>query len=207
MILETIPVGSLQANSYIIGDEETGQALVVDPGDEGDRILEVVKANNLKVNEIICTHAHFDHVGAVGDLKKKTGAKIIMHKEDLETYSLAKDQGAFWGFQVEDLPQPDGFVEEGDDIKVGSLSFKVIHTPGHSRGGICLYGEGIVFTGDTIFKGSIGRTDFPGGSIEELKSSFRRIIALPDDTRVLSGHGPETTIGFEKKTNFFMSEI
>ena len=207
VILEMIPVGSLQANSYIIGDEETGQAVVVDPGDEGDRILEVVKANNLKVNEIICTHAHFDHVGAVGDLKKKTGAKIIMHKEDLETYSLAKDQGAFWGFQVEDLPQPDGFVEEGDDIKVGSLSFKVIHTPGHSRGGICLYGEGIVFTGDTIFKGSIGRTDFPGGSIEELKSSFRRIIALPDDTRVLSGHGPETTIGFEKKTNFFMSEI
>ena len=207
MLIETIPVGSLQANAYIVADEETKQAVVIDPGDEGDRILEVAKANNLKINEIICTHAHFDHVGAAGDIKKQTGAKIIMHKEDLETYSLAKDQGAFWGIQVDDLPQPDGFVEEGDDVKVGSLSFKVMHTPGHSKGGICLYGEGIIITGDTIFKGSIGRTDFPGGSIEELKGSFRRIIALPEDTRVFSGHGPETTIGFEKQTNFFMSEI
>ena len=207
MIIETIPVGPLQGNTYIVGDEETRQAVVIDPGDEGDRILEVVKSNNLKINEIICTHAHFDHVGAAGDIKKETGAKIIMHKEDLETYSLAKDQAAFWGFQVDDLPQPDGYVGEGDEIKVGNLSFKVMHTPGHSKGGICLYGKGIVFTGDTIFKGSIGRTDFPGGSIEELKSSFRRIIELPDDTRVLSGHGPETTIGYEKQTNFFMSEI
>ena len=207
MLIEMISVGQLQANTYIIGDEETGQAVVIDPGDEGDRILEVIKANNLQINEIICTHAHFDHVGAVGDIKKETGAKIIMHKQDLDTYSLAKDQGAFWGFQVDDLPQPDGFVDEGDEIKIGSLSFKVLHTPGHSKGGICLYGEGIVFTGDTIFKGSIGRTDFPGGSIEELKSSFRRIIELPDNTRVLSGHGPETTIGYEKKTNFFMSEL
>jgi len=207
MILEIIPVGQLQANAYIVADEETRQAVVIDPGDEGDRILEVANANNLKVNEIICTHAHFDHVGAVGDIKKETGAKIIMHKEDLETYLLAKDQGAIWGFQVDDLPQPDDFVAEGDEIKIGSLNFKVIHTPGHSKGGICLYGEGIVITGDTIFKGSIGRTDFPGGSIEELKVSFRRIIELPDDTRVFSGHGPETTIGYEKQTNFFMSEI
>ena len=207
MIIETIPVGPLQSNAYIVGDEETRQAVVIDPGDEGDRILEFVKANNLKINEIICTHAHFDHVGAAGDIKKETGAKIIMHKEDLETYSLAKDQAAFWGFQVDDLPQPDGYVGEGDELKVGNLSFKVMHTPGHSKGGICLYGEGIIITGDTIFKGSIGRTDFPGGSIEELKSSFRRIIELPDDTRVLSGHGPETTIGYEKQTNFFMNEI
>ena len=207
MILEIVSVGPLQANAYIIGDDKTRQAMVIDPGDEGDRILEVAKSNNLKINEIICTHAHFDHVGAAGDIKKETGARITMHREDLETYSLAKDQAAFWGFKVDDLPQPDGFVDEGDEIKVGGLSFKVMHTPGHSKGGICLYGEGIVITGDTIFKGSIGRTDFPGGSIEELKSSFRRIIGLPDNTRVLSGHGPETTIGYEKKTNFFMSEI
>ncbi len=202
-----IPVGPLQSNAYIIGDEETKQAVVIDPGDEGDRILEVAKANNLEIKEIICTHAHFDHVGAAADIKRETGATIIMHKEDLETYSLAKDQAAFWGYQVDDLPQPDGFVDEGDEIKIGSLSFMVMHTPGHSKGGICLYGEGVVITGDTIFKGSIGRTDFPGGSIEELKRSFRRIIELPDDTRVLSGHGPETTIGYEKQTNFFMSEI
>lgn len=207
MIFEIISVGPLQGNSYIIGDENTKDAIVIDPGDEGDRILEVVRVNNLKVKEIICTHAHFDHVGAAGDIKNGTDARIMMHKEDLDTYSLAKDQAAFWGFRVDDLPQPDGFLDEGDEVKVGSLSFKVMHTPGHSRGGICLYGEGMVITGDTIFKGSIGRTDFPGGSIDELRGSFRRIINLPDDTRIFPGHGPETAVGYEKKTNFFMSEL
>jgi glyoxylase-like metal-dependent hydrolase (beta-lactamase superfamily II) len=207
MIVKRLIVGPLEENTYIIGDEETKQAIVIDPGDEPDRIMSEVKANGLEVNAIICTHAHFDHIGAAGDVKKATGANIILHKEDLETYDLAKDQAAFWGYSVDDLPQPDSYIDEGDEVKVGNLSFKVMHTPGHSLGGICLYGEGIVVTGDTIFQGSVGRTDFPGGSIEKLKESFKRLLDLPENTHVLSGHGPETTIGNEKTGNFFVNEL
>ena len=207
MIIKRLVVGPLEENTYIIGDEATKQAIVIDPGDEPDRIMNEVKANGLEVIAIICTHAHFDHIGAAGDVKKATGANIILHKEDLETYDLAKDQAAFWGYSVDDLPQPDSYVDEGDEVKVGNLSFKVMHTPGHSRGGICLYGEGIVVTGDTIFQGSVGRTDFPGGSIEKLKESFKRLLDLPGNTQVLSGHGPETTIGNEKTGNFFVNEL
>jgi glyoxylase-like metal-dependent hydrolase (beta-lactamase superfamily II) len=207
MIIKRLVVGPLETNAYIVGDENTKQAIVVDPGDEPDRILDLIKDEGLKIKAIICTHAHFDHVGAIGDIKKETEAKILMHESDLETYKLAKEHAALWGFSVDDLPQPDGFIGEGDDVQVGDLKFKVLHTPGHSQGGICLYGEGIVITGDTIFQGSVGRTDFPGGSIEELKKSFKTLLELPEDTRVFSGHGPETTIGTEKKTNFFVNEL
>jgi len=207
MIIKRLVVGPLEENTYIIGDETTKQAIVIDPGDEPDRIMDVIKENGLEVNAIICTHAHFDHIGAAGDIKDKTGAKILIHQDDLETYGLARDQAAFWGYAVDDLPRPDSFLEEGDAIKAGNLSFTVMHTPGHSRGGICLYGEGIVITGDTIFQGSVGRTDFPGGSIEKLRESFKRLLELPENTQVLSGHGPETTIGREKTSNFFVHEL
>lgn len=207
MIIKRLVVGPLEENTYIIGDENTRQAIVIDPGDEPDRILDLVKNDGLEVNAIICTHAHFDHVGASSEIKDATGAKILMHKDDLESYSLAKDQAAFWGYSVDDLPQPDGFIDEGDEIKVGDLRFRVMHTPGHSLGGICLYGEGIAITGDTIFQGSVGRTDFPGGSIDKLKESFKRLLALPEETKILSGHGPETTVGIERKTNFFVGEL
>ncbi|GBD95285.1 MAG TPA: MBL fold metallo-hydrolase [Nitrospirae bacterium] len=207
MIIEKLVVGPLEENTYIIGDGETKQAIVVDPGDEPDRIMDLIKDNNLEVKVIICTHGHFDHIGAAGDIKKETGAKILMHKEDIQTYEAAKDQAAFWGYDLDDIPQPDGFIEEGDTIQAGNLSFKVLHTPGHSPGGICLYGEGIVVTGDTIFQGSVGRTDFPGGSIEELKKSFRRLIELPEETKIFPGHGPESTVGREKETNFFVNEL
>lgn len=207
MIIKRLIVGPLEENMYIIWNETTKEAIVVDPGDEPDRIIELIKDNGLKVDSIICTHGHFDHVGAVGDIKKATGAKVLMHKEDVETYKTAKDQAALWGCDVDDIPEPDGFLEEGDDVQVGDINFKVLHTPGHSPGGICLYGEGAVITGDTIFQGSVGRTDFPGGSIEELKESFKRLLELPEDTKVFSGHGPETTIGREREENFFVREL
>ncbi len=207
MIIKRFAVGPLETNAYIVGDESTGQAIVIDPGDEPDRILEVINSEGLKVIAIVCTHAHFDHIGSAGDIKEATGAKILLHNEDLETYELAKDQAALWGYSVEDLPQPDRYLSEGDELKIGNMNLRVMHTPGHSRGSICLYGEGILITGDTIFQGSVGRTDFPGGSMEHLKNSFRRLIELPDDTKVFSGHGPETTIGREKVGNFFMSEL
>lgn len=207
MIVKRLIVGPLEENTYIIGDEATREAIVVDPGDEPDRILDEIKSNDLKVNTVICTHAHFDHVGASGDIKKATGARILIHKEDLQVYDTAKDQAAVWGFDIDDIPQPDGFVDEGDEIQVGNLKFKVMHTPGHSPGALCLYGEGIVITGDTIFAGSVGRTDFPGGSTEKLRESFKRLLGLPDDTKVYAGHGPETTIGAEKKSNYFVNEF
>ncbi|MBI5739716.1 MAG: MBL fold metallo-hydrolase [Nitrospirae bacterium] len=207
MIIKKLVVGPLQENCYIVGDKKTKQAIVIDPGDESDRVLDEIKEHGLEVSAVVLTHAHFDHIGAAGDIKRATGAKILMHKDDVEAYALARDQAAFWGYSVDDLPQIDRFVDEGDAIEAGGLSFKVMHTPGHSQGAICLYGEGVVFSGDTIFEGSVGRTDFPGGSIEELRKSFRRLIDLPEDTKVFSGHGPDTTIGRERVENFFMNEI
>ncbi|MBC8413256.1 MAG: MBL fold metallo-hydrolase [Nitrospira sp.] len=207
MILKRVTVGQLDTNAYIIGDESKGTAIIVDPGDSADRIMEVVRQNDLRVESIIFTHAHFDHIGAAGDIKKETGADIYLHSDDLETYDLARDQAAFWGYEVKDLPKPDKHLDEGDEVRVGKLSFRVLHTPGHSRGGICLLGEGVLITGDTIFAGSVGRTDFPGGSIAELKKSFKRIVELPEDTLIYPGHGPDSSVKKERLANFFMNEI
>ncbi|MBI4654383.1 MAG: MBL fold metallo-hydrolase [Nitrospirae bacterium] len=207
MIIKKLIVGPLEENCYIVGDERTKEAIVIDPGDEPDRILDIIKTDNLRVAAIVCTHGHFDHIGAVGDIKETTGAKILIHKEEADLYNAAKDQAAFFGYNLDDIPPPDEFLSEGNEIKAGNLTFKVIHTSGHSPGGLCLYGEGTVFTGDTLFQGSVGRTDFHGGDLAKLKESFRRLMSLPNDTRVLSGHGGETTIGIEKEENMFADEF
>jgi len=207
MIIKTLIVGPLDENTYIVGDEKTREAVVIDPGDESDRIIELIKTNGLKVVTIVCTHAHFDHLGALGDIKKETGAKVFIHGDDLEMFRTARQQATLWGYEIDDIPEPDGLLKEGDVVRIGGIEFKVLHTPGHSPGGISLYGEGVVFTGDTLFQGSVGRTDLPGGDIAVLKESFRRLLDLPEETRVLSGHGPETTIGKEKRENFFIEEL
>ena len=207
MIIKKIAVGPLQENCYIAADEKTKKAIVIDPGDEPDRILEVIRDNNFEISAVILTHAHFDHVGAAGDIKRATGAKVFINDGDMELYKGVRDQAAFWGYEVDDLPEPDGFIKEGDEVSAGELTFKILNTPGHSPGGICLYGEGTLFSGDTIFQGSVGRTDFYGGDMTKLKESFKRILGLPEDTIILSGHGPETTIGREKRENFFIEEI
>jgi glyoxylase-like metal-dependent hydrolase (beta-lactamase superfamily II) len=206
MLIKNIIVGPLEENCYIVADEMTKEAMVIDPGDEPERILEVIKANNLRVKYIVCTHTHFDHLGAVTDIKNETDAKIIIHKDELEIYEGARDQAALWGYDLEPLPEPDMFVDEGDNIEIGNLRFEILHTPGHSPGGICLLGEGIVFTGDTLFAGSVGRTDFYGGDMNKLKKSFLRLMSLPPETKVFSGHGPSSTIREEKTGNFFMEE-
>ncbi|MBI5408271.1 MAG: MBL fold metallo-hydrolase [Nitrospirae bacterium] len=207
MIIKKLVVGPLDENCYVVGDEKTKQAIVIDAGDEPDRVMEIIKDHAFEVTAIICTHAHFDHVGAVGDIKRATGARVLIHRGDDELYGGVKDQAAFWGYDMNDLPAPDGFVDEGDEINAGDLTFRVLHTPGHSPGGMCIYGEGVIFTGDTLFQGSVGRTDFSGGDMGKLRESFKRLLGLPEDTVVLPGHGPETTIGREKRENFFIGEL
>lgn len=207
MKIEHIVVGPLQVNCYLIYDEESRDALVIDPGADPQRILKAINTLGLNVTHIICTHGHFDHVGAVASVKGKTGAPVLINKEDLDIYSNAPAQAAFWEYEVEPPPQPDGFAGEGDEFTVGRSTLRVLHTPGHSPGGMCLYGGGVIITGDTVFAGSVGRTDFPGGSLEELRQSFRKIIAFPPETAILPGHGPASTVGEELSSNFFMQEI
>jgi hydroxyacylglutathione hydrolase len=208
MIIKNLVVGHLESNCFIIADERTKEAILIDPGDEPDRILDLLTKNNLKLKYIVCTHAHFDHVGAIPELKTETGARILIHYDELDIYKHTREQAAIlWGFELEPLPEPDMLVSEGDELEVGGLKFRILHTPGHSPGSICLYGEGIVITGDTLFAGTVGRTDLFGGNVQKLKSSFRKLMALADEVRVFPGHGPQSTIGKERTDNFLSSEM
>jgi hydroxyacylglutathione hydrolase len=203
MIIKTVVVGPLQVNCHIVGDEKTGKAMVIDPGDEPDLILDVISKNNLTVEYIVCTHGHFDHVGAVGDLKTATGAKIVMNEGDLNIYDSAVELANYFGLELERQPAPDMFLNEGDNIDIGALTFTVFQSPGHSPGGIVIYGEGIAITGDTLFAGSIGRTDLPGGDERAIRKSLDRLMSLSENSVVLCGHGPSSTIGREKRENPF----
>lgn len=196
-----IPVGPLQTNCYIVSDGNS--SLVIDPGDEPDIILDEIKKNSLNVDYIIITHAHFDHIGAVPEIKEETSAKIALHPDELMLYESAPEQATLWGFELPKMPPPDIFIEDGSKIEIGSTILRVMHTPGHSPGGISLYGDGFVFTGDTLFAGSVGRTDFFGGSIEKLKESFRRLLSLPPETTIYPGHGETSKVGIERKENLF----
>ena len=207
MNIDCLTVGPLQTNCYVISDELTLEAIVVDPGDEADKILRLIRQKNLSVKMIICTHAHFDHVGAVSKLKEVTGAGVALNRDDLEIYERAQDQAAFWQYSIEPPPAPDLLLADRDKVAVGHLNFEVLSTPGHSPGGICLYGEGVIVSGDTIFAGSVGRTDFYGGNIDELRKSFVEILSLPPETKILPGHGESTTVGREKVSNFFLEEL
>jgi hydroxyacylglutathione hydrolase len=207
MKIDRLVVGQLQNNCYVVYDEKSLAGMVVDPGDEPDRILAAVHGKRLKIIYIVCTHGHFDHIGGVGEIKEGTGGKIVLHRDDLDLYLRAGDQAALWGFGVGHQPNPDIFVSEGDELHVGDMKFTVLSTPGHSPGGICLYGEGLLLSGDTVFAGSVGRTDLFGGNMNDLKKSFRRLISLPPETRILPGHGDLSTVGQEKESNFFVYEL
>jgi glyoxylase-like metal-dependent hydrolase (beta-lactamase superfamily II) len=207
MVIKKFVVGPLENNCFIVIEEASKECFITDPGDEPDRIMDFINENKLKVKYLICTHAHFDHVGAVPELKKETGARIVIHKDDLPIYESSQEHASMWGFEIDPMPRPDMFVADGDSVDIGNLRFEILHTPGHSPGGICIFGEGVVITGDTLFAGSVGRTDLPGGDILKLKASFKRLMSMSDGIKVLPGHGPETTIGREKTENFFASEI
>lgn len=207
MIIKEMAVGPIMANCFIVGCEETKDAVVIDPGDDTDRILLALADLSLKVRYIINTHGHFDHVGGNRKMKAATGADILIHSLDAHMLGSLSSTAAAWGLSTDDSPPPDRTVEEGDRIDFGTLALTVIHTPGHSPGGISLYTEGNVFVGDTLFAGSIGRTDFPGGDYGTLISSIRnKLLILGDDVRVFTGHGPETTIGRERQFNPFLAQ-
>jgi glyoxylase-like metal-dependent hydrolase (beta-lactamase superfamily II) len=201
----SIPVGMLQCNCSIIGDPVTREALVVDPGDEVNRILDLLGRHKLTVKAIVSTHAHIDHVGGLSKLHKYTGAPVMMHREDLPLYQAMDVQAAFLGVMPPELTDVDQVLADGDALQWGSLEARVIHTPGHTPGSVSLYMPPELFAGDTLFAGSIGRTDLWGGSMEEIMDSLRgKLMALPDDTVVHPGHGPTTTIGEERQSNPFL---
>lgn len=205
MIIKTLSVGPIMANCYIIGCEETKNAAVIDPGDEADRILLALSEEKLKVQYILNTHGHFDHVGANKRLKDVTGAKLAIHPDDIAMLESVNMAAASFGMSVENSPPPDLKIKEGDTIPIGNISLNVIHTPGHSPGGVSFHTDGVVFVGDTLFAGSIGRTDFPGGDFDTLIASIKnKLFVLGDDVQALTGHGPATTIGQEKRTNPFL---
>ncbi|HIJ57416.1 MAG TPA: MBL fold metallo-hydrolase [Deltaproteobacteria bacterium] len=199
MIIRELAVGPIMANCFILGCEATKVAAVIDPGDETDRILDTLLESNLSAITIINTHGHFDHVGGNRKLKAATGADILIHPLDAPMLSNLSASAVAWGLFAEDSPEPDRAIEEDDTVVIGTITLKVIHTPGHTPGGISLYTDGVLFVGDTLFSGSIGRTDFPGGDYDTLIDSIqKKLFPLGDDVRVLSGHGPETTIGRER---------
>jgi len=207
VIIKTLAVGPIQANCFILGCEDTLEAVVIDPGEEGDRILQAVADSNLIVKYIINTHGHMDHVSANKRVHEVTGAPIFIHPLDAPMLDQVADSAAAWGLQAENSPAPERELQDGDEITFGKITLAVLHTPGHTLGGISLYATDDVFVGDTLFAGSIGRTDFPGGSFETIKESIQqKLFKLGDDVRVHTGHGPTTTIGQEKRHNPFVGE-
>jgi hydroxyacylglutathione hydrolase len=209
MIHEILPVGPLQCNCSVIGDETTREAIVIDPGDDIEQVLALVRKHNLQVKQIVITHAHIDHVGGAMKLRAATGAPILLNQNDYVLLKMLDVQAAWIGVATPGKVEIDQSLGQADTVKVGFLAAQVLHTPGHTEGSICLYfpAENKLIAGDTLFAGSIGRTDLPGGSYEKiLHSLHNRVLALPDETVVVPGHGPLTTIGEERESNPYLQK-
>jgi hydroxyacylglutathione hydrolase len=207
MILESFPVGPLRCNCTILGDEVTHEAVVVDPGDNIPEILSRLQKHGLALRQIVITHAHIDHVGGAALLKKATGAPVFLNQRDLGLLGAMEIQAGWLGVPIPEVASPDASADDGLTVGLATLPAEVIHTPGHTPGSICLLfsQQHLLLAGDTLFAGSIGRTDLPGGDGRQILRSLRdRLMVLPDTTRVLPGHGPDTTIGEEKQSNPFL---
>ncbi len=213
MIVETFPVGLLQCNCTVLGDPASKEAIVVDPGDDAPRVLEALRRHGLVCKAVLITHTHIDHVGANQALRDATGAKLMLHESDLPLYDNLKIQAGWMGGMIAAPPRApvDDHVQQGDVVKAGALRAEVLHTPGHTPGSLCFHLDGekpLLLAGDTLFAGSIGRTDLWGGDYQQELSSIKtRLLALPDATRVICGHGPETTIGRERSRNPFLTGL
>jgi hydroxyacylglutathione hydrolase len=221
MIIEEVTVTAFQQHTRIVGCEQTRRAICIDPGDDSESIVRAIDQHGFELQAIVCTHAHLDHIGGVANLKKlKPQARIIIHKDDEWIYDGLPEQAAWigipraqwkaYGFDFEQPPKVDEYCEDGQIYQVGRLEFTIIHCPGHTPGHVVLFEprERKVFVGDVLFAGSIGRTDLPGGSSEQLMNSIRtKLLPLGDDVTVYSGHGPLTTIGHERQTNPFLTGV
>ena len=204
MILKRLVVGPFGSNCYIVGSESGKEGMIIDPGDEAGVILEKVKDSGLEIKSIVLTHGHIDHIGALKEVKKATGAEVAIHADEADSLQ-EQPLSTLLGLSYPTPPPADRSLQDGDSIEIGDLHFSALHTPGHSPGGICLLGQGVVFSGDTLFNYGIGRTDLPGGNYNQLMNSIHtRLMTLPDDTTVYPGHGPETTIGAERRGNPFL---
>jgi hydroxyacylglutathione hydrolase len=207
MIIETFPVGPLQCNCTILGDEQTGEAIVIDPGDEIGRIHSRLNDLGLKLKQILVTHAHIDHVGGALKLKRLTGAPILFNQNDLPQIKMMEMQAEWLGIATPETAPPDQSIADGEIVGLASFPAQVIHTPGHTQGSVCLHFAPLklLVAGDTLFAGSIGRTDLPGGNYGQIIDSIQsRLLPLADETKVLPGHGPATTIGAERRKNPFL---
>jgi len=207
MILKTLVVGPFGTNCYVVGAQAGGPGLIIDPGANATQILAAANDSKLKISLIVITHAHIDHIGALSQVKEATGADYAIHEAEASGSMgmFSRMLSSMTGGSFSQPPKPERLLKDGDNIEVGGLKFKVLYTPGHSPGGISLYGHGVLFSGDTLFNYGIGRTDFPGSSYEQIMESIEnKLFSLPDDTVVYPGHGPATTIGEEKRGNPFV---
>ncbi|HLJ86601.1 MAG TPA: MBL fold metallo-hydrolase [Candidatus Angelobacter sp.] len=209
MLHKIFPVGPLQCNCSVIGDEHTREAMVIDPGDEVDDILGILGEEKFKLKYIVITHAHIDHVGGAMKLKAATGAPILMNQNDQDLLKMLDTQASWVGMRSPGTVEVDEAIGDGSVLQIGGISSNILHTPGHTEGSICIFfpEHKRLIAGDTLFAGSIGRTDLPGGSFERIiRSIHHQLLALPDDTQVVPGHGQLTTIGQERETNPFLAK-
>jgi hydroxyacylglutathione hydrolase len=207
MIRETFPVGPLQCNCTLLGNETSREAIVIDPGDNVAGILERLARHRMTLKQIVVTHAHIDHVGGAAQLRRLTGAPVLLNQRDLPVLAMMELQAGWLGIPTPEIVAVDASAEEGMKAGIPGLEAEVLHTPGHTPGSICLHftTEALLLAGDTLFAGSIGRTDLPGGDTQQiLRSLHDRLLPLPDQTHVIPGHGPETSIGIERETNPFL---
>lgn len=207
LIIETVVVGPLETNCYLVGDRRTRECAIIDPGGDEALIASEIEKHDLRPRLILLTHGHFDHAGAVAALKRRYSVRVGTSQAEARCISDATLSGAIWFGIPFEPASADFFIAEGDQLKVGAIALKALETPGHSPGGLSFLGDGVVFVGDVLFRGGVGRYDLPGSDVQALRRSLQRLLALQDDMRIYPGHGPPTTIGRERRSNPYLAQM